>query len=756
MESKIIFYDNIDDDPEDFTRLQEFAQSSSDHIVADTIVSRAAYAGFEVTKSGPTTIRVAPGRLYSGGKRYARETEFTKDFVTALPIAGKKVVSVVTWGEEKDTDVQPRQFLINAETLQSEAQPVALVKARIANVNTQAGQEAPDPTPPIVDVGYTVIANVTLSTTGVEKIEMVSANAVPNLDRVENRVDGLEDFQAKAGPKLTTLESDLAGLANSLKGNASQGAFIRALTRLAVVENKLGIPSNAQDSAADYFLTPDNSDFTHPLSDVKVEEGARFPADAAAESALQIFDPLNPRAKIVNGMLFPAYDRELWLRSGAQSGEAQIAAYSYQTFEMVQRTVSRQRVRYGEEFTVCSNSLWWQTGHYDIASNTFRKDGEVFEVLNQYVDFAQGGNVHSFLRLRKVWTDTAVEAYWDRLTIDHTVNGAQIAETFLQGQDMWLDAVGVYFTRLAATGSIHLALAEVSQFGLPDLTKVIAVTTIARDAMKLAPEETVVPITPTYLQAGKRYAIVLTSAADHWVATVPGESFTQGTFFYVLDGAYAQGDGTRDLQFSLYRAKFRQARAQVELTGLQLSGGILAIDILADTIVPGSTTLSYEIQVGGVWYPLLAVDRYVLGQGGTIPPLLPLRVVFNGSVDMMPMVRLEGSRVKVSRPKTAFRHISATRTLPAPSTQIRAIFRLEAYEEPYHGTTFRLMTGAGYATETAPSSVTEVVDPTDGSIERTAVWNLGSPVSSYKLSVAGTTTTAQKTFHVAFRKDYAL
>lgn len=755
MESKVIFHDGMDNDPEDYNALQGFAQRSFDNIVADAITPAQRYAGFEVTKTGPTTIRVAPGRLYSSGQVYARQTEFIKDFVTSLPVAGKKIVAVVVWGQESDTDTRPREFLINEETGASEPRVVAMERARIANVNTASGTEAPDPTPPLVDVGYTVVAYVLLTTTGVETVTMEAANELPNLAEVAVDVDTLEVWRAKAEPLISTLSSDLSRLANGLKGNASIEVLGRTLLRLAVVEEQAGIPSNAADSDADFFLDKEESELTDPNFLAKVEEGIRFAADAEAESALAIFDPLNPKAMIKNGVMFPAYDREAWLLSGARAGEAQIAAYSYQTHQMVQRMMSRQRTRYGEEFTVCSNGLWWSTGRYDIYSNTFRRDGETFEVLNQYVDYAFQNRVHAWVRLRRIWTDIVTEPYWEQVTVNHTVNGAQIAETWLQGQDIWLDAVGIYFTRLAAAGSLNVAICEVSDYGLPDLTKVIAITTVDRASMKLAPQETVVPITPTYLQSGKRYALVLTTAADHWVATVPGESFTQGTFFYVLDGAYAQGDGTRDLMFRMYRARFRAARAVIELTGLQLPGGILAIDILAETVVPESTTLSYEIQVGGIWYPLLAVDQYMLGQGGNIPPLLPFRVVFNGSVDMMPAVKLLDSRVKVSRPRTTFRHITKERTLPAPSTQIRVIFRLEAFEVAYHTATCRLLTGASFDTEVSASSTSDVVD-VDGSIERTAVFNLGAAVSAYKIDLRGTTTTAQKTFHIAFRKDYAL
>jgi hypothetical protein len=753
VENKIIFHPNIDDDPTDFTSLQDFAEAALDHVVLDGITDRAKYTGFGVTKSAVTQISVATGRLYSAGKVYSSgTTSWSKDFITQLPVAGKKIAAIVTWGTEADVDIRPRQFLINAETRQAEPQAVPMVHSRIANLNVMIGTEAPDPTAPLVDVGYTIIALVTLSPTGVDTITMVESNKLPSVQGHEDRIVDLEEFEVSAGFQIKTLASDIAGIkAQGNQGQADQASLGRTLQRLAVLEAKNGVLSTAVDSSANFFLDHVKSKLDDPLSHVKVEEGIRMPNAAEGSSALQIFNPLDPAANIKNGMLLPAYDREAWLLSGGIVAETQIAAYSQSSFDMVQRTVARQRIRYGAEFTVCSNSLWWQTGAYDGGSRFYR-DGETYEVESiTMIDYPG----HNWIRLRQIWIDTYDEPYWDKVTITKTVTGAQIAETWLQGQNMWLDAVGIWITRLAAEGSIHVAIVEVSDFGLPDLKKVIAETTLLRADMKLN-TETTVPLQPTYLQGGKRYALVLTTAADHWVGTVPGQQFTQGTFFYVLDGAYAQGDAFRDLWMRLYRCKFKQARQVVTLAPLQLSGGILGIDLIAGTIVPAGATLSYEIQVGGIWYNLQEPEKYLLGQGGSVPPLLPLRAVFNGSVDCQAAINLLDSSVLVSRPDITATHITQTRTLPVASTQIRVIERYEFMEPAYHTAAVKLMTGAGFATQVNPSSATTVIDPVDGSTERTYVFNLGASVTQYRVMTKIDTTSNQKLFHVAFQKDYAL
>jgi len=761
LEKKIIFHDNIDDDPADFTRGFDFIEASLDHVVADGIHSGVKFTGFEVTKSAPTQISVSPGRLYSGGKVHASgDAAWTKDFLTSLPVAGKRIAAIVTWGAESNTDVRERQFLINAETRQAEPQAVPLVQARIANVAAQLGQEAPDPAAPLVDVGYTIIALVTLSTTGVDQIVMVAANQLPSVEGLDARVADLERFDELTGFQLKTLSSDIAGI-KALQGRGvTPEQYSRTLMRMSVLESKLGVSSSAIDSDANFFLDASKSQLDDPLSSVKVQEGMRFPDAAAATSVLQIFNPLDPYAKIASGVLFPAYTREAWLATGAWAGETQIMSFSQASNQMVQKAMSRQRIRYGEEFTVCTNSAWWQSGQYDALTGIFKlPNGEAFQAgldLNGLPPVYTGDNfLHTVVRLRQIWTDTVTEPYWDNITTPITVTGAQIAETWLQGQDMWLDAVGLWFSRLAAAGTVHVAVAEVSNFGLPDLSKVIASTTVQRADMALA-AETVVALQPTFLRAGQRYALVLTTAADHWVATVNGANFTQGTFFYMLDGAYAQGDASRDLWMRLYRAKPKQQRAVINLSPLQLAGGILSIDLTAGAISPAGTSLSYEVQVGSTWYNLNDVSVYVLGQGGVIPPLLPFRAVFNGTDAVMPCLNLGDSLCKVSRPATALRHISKTRTLPASSTQIRVIQRYEYFDPTYHTASVQLRTGAGFGTVTAPSSVSTAIDPVDGAYERTYVFNLGAGVTQFRKDTQLSSSTSQKTCHVAWSKDYAL
>lgn len=756
METLVLFRDGMDNDPADFTNLQANARRSIDHVVGDAVTAERRYAGFAAAKTGAADIEIQPGRLYSGGAVYARADKVTKSFLTSLPIATKKVVLVVAYGQDVETDQRPREFLLNEETGASEPRVVAMENARVATIAFASGAESPDPSDPIVDAGVLPVARVILSPIGVQSVEMIAANELPSLEQLLDRADAADAFQARTAPAIGALGSEIASLRDGQTLLVSQEAFGRLLARSAVLEFKNGIPSAAVDSQADYFLDGAKSDPTFVSYDTKLQEGIRLPDAAATTSVLALFDPLDPKASVVNGVLSPAstFNERLAVGRGAgqQTGELQISAYSYQANTMVLRSMSRTRIRYGEEFTVCTNSAYWAAGTADVVAGTFTKDGEVFQQVGADIQYADGHAVNK--RLRRVWEDVYDEPYWDRITETRNVPGAQIAETFMNANGGFLGRVGLTFTRLAAAGTVTISICETDR-GMPDMTKVISTTTIDRPALALGHNK--LPIQRCWLKGGIRYALVVTTAADHYVATTGGENYPQGTLFYVIDGAYAQGDGTKDLIFSLDFLSFASSRTVINLAPLQLAGGMTAIDILAESIVPGSCDLTYEVQAaGGAWTPLAATTASVLGAGGNVPALVNLRAVFTGTPDAMPVVKLTTSRVKVSRPKLAARHISAIRNLPGSgSASIRVIERLEYFDAARHTATVRLLTGPGYATSNAASSYVDALQA-DGSIERTWIFNLGAAVTSYRIQTDTTTDNALRTFHVAWRKDYAL
>jgi hypothetical protein len=207
--------------------------------------------------------------------------------------------------------------------------------------------------------------------------------------------------------------------------------------------------------------------------------------------------------------------------------------------------------------------------------------------------------------------------------------------------------------------------------------------------------------------------------------------------------------------FSLYQAQFNASRTVIDLQPLSLAGGISDIDILSSAIIPGSTQLAYEIQVGGAWYPLAAVDSSILGAGGVMPNLVAFRAVFTGTPDVMPALTLANSQVTIARCKTAFTYFGAQRHLPATSTNIHVTVRLEGFDAAHHTLTAELLTGAADGTTEAADSSSDVANP-DGSIDRTYVFNLAAGVDYFRPKFTGGTDNSLSVFHIAQRKDYAL
>lgn len=753
MESLVIFQDGMDNDPADFNNLQTFGQRSNDHIVADGITADRKFAGFQANADSAVNLTVQPGRYYSGGKVYNAADPFTYDFTTKLPAATKRIAVVVAWGEEVDTDTRPREFLINEETNASEPRVVAMEHARVAKMSVAFGDENADPIAPILDSSVTSVATIVLTPTGIASVTATAANALDSVASVAQRTGTLEDFQSKIGPQVQSLGSDIAALTKGQASLVPLDAYGRTLDRLAVLEAKDGIPSNAFDSYCDLLLDEAGSDSTFAGYSARISEGLRFPTDAPATSQLAILNPLNPAAKIVGGVLFPAYTRtkRVSLTGNPKVADVALATYTFTAHNLVQKTASRHRVRHGPTRTVSSSANWLKTGRFDTSAKVFRLASENWttpaalkvEAVKNHVPARHANN----------WEDSYEVPYWEEVTVANTVNGTNVAQTFLNSNDMWLDAVGLTFTRLAAAGNVTVLIVETDR-GMPLMDKVVSQTAVDRATLTLN-AETVIPIQPAFLTGGLRYAIVVLTAADHALAAVAGDAHPGGTFFYYQDNAFVQGDGTKAVMFSLYQASFGSSRAVIDLNPLSLAGGISDIDVLASAVIPGSTQLTYEIQVGGVWYPLAAVDSSILGAGGVMPNLVAFRAVFTGTPDVMPALSLTTSQVTIQRVKTAFTYISAPRHLPAPSSNIHVTVRLEYFDPAHHSLTATLLCGATYATVEAADSQSDVTNP-DGSIDRTFVFNTAAAQTDFRVNLVGNTDNSLDVFHIAQRKDFAI
>lgn len=759
MEHSVIFRDRQELQSADLNNMQDFTRASLDHIVKDAIDGGKAYSGFTASKTAATEITLSAGRLYAGGEVYARDENVVLDLFNLLPLVTKKRVAIVAFGQGVDTDVQPRDFLIDAQTGTTEPQSVAMENMRRAELSAVAGTESPDPAYPPTDANVVVICYALLDTSGIVSIEQWSTTQLPNLRLVSNRTTALEIWRGQISGQVDTLKTDLAALADRLKLYALKSELKDVMVELEKLRERVFQPSAYIFYGSNHFLDLVGSQMAHASYDAVVGEGIRFPSAGSNSAALALLNPNNPYVSVNNGFVLPKYTHGLRMNLAGYNGETRMAQYSFETTTITQLTRSRERRRYGSSKTVCTNSTWWRQGSYDPVTGIFRISGESWEVAA--ADRANAAINHKFIRVTQFWLDTYEEPYWDAVKSTATLNGQQIAQTFLNSQDGWLSQIGLFFSRKATTGDVNILICETA-YGMPDLGRVISRTVLpaasiqiggtAQNAALPALVETTVPVVPTFLRSGRRYAIVLVTTGDHYVAmTNTDNGVVQGTFFVSTDGAFFAGNLVSDMKMKLYFAKFDAPRVVVELNALQLAGGILDIDILNEGITPPACRTDFEVQVNGAWVPLDGPPNGPSLSG--LPAILPLRAVLTGTSDLMPGFGLTASQAVVSRNKTAFTWVGTTRTLGSPTTSVKVIIDLQGYDEAKHDCTVMLLTGSTLAgTETA--DVVEDQIQSDGTLRRTCVFNMTSQ-TQYAVKIAGATTTAAETFHVAEMVEYA-
>jgi hypothetical protein len=155
--------------------------------------------------------------------------------------------------------------------------------------------------------------------------------------------------------------------------------------------------------------------------------------------------------------------------------------------------------------------------------------------------------------------------------------------------------------------------------------------------------------------------------------------------------------------------------------------------------------------VNGAWVPL---DSAPKGPNLTdLPAILPLRVTLTGTTDLMPGFGLGNSQIIVRRPKTTFTWIGKTATLGSPTTSIKIITDLQAYEEAKHDCTVTLKTCATLAT-TETADLVQYETLPNGTIRRTSVFNI-TATSKYEVRIVGSTTTAADLFLVSELIEFA-
>lgn len=747
MERKVIFRDRQEFQGADVNNIQEFIDETLQNVITDALTNERQIVGLEVTKKSSTEINIAPGRYWVGdqGKIYIHTQQTTESVFSYLPVVEKKILSVIVSGVEQDTDIQPRDFLIDLQTGQTEPQSVAMEKIRLVQLSLLAGVESATPVAPSIPVGTIEIAQVLLNTSGIVSITMASNKTLPRLNDVNNRLVTVETWKGIAEPRISTLASDIASVSQKLNAMSRENVLNEVIADVARLKELANLPDTFASYGADHFLTTEESDIEHVDFTALVEEGIRFPWDGQNEVQPDLFNPYETAVKQYAGFILPDFTEEVRLATRGYAGNISIGQYQYQTFNLKQGEITTMMLRYGPERLVCTNNRYWQQNPQGYI-RSLGYDG--YEIVGN-AGVTPG---HYWIRIKGYWIDKGTTPYVYYEPTTNSINGSQLAQTFLNSQNSWLTKVGLFFGEVGTDGIVYLAICETER-GVPNPDKTISITQLDVENLKVYPEETVFTLPrPVFLEAGKRYAFLLITAGDHSVATVAGTEYTQGTLFYSMDGEYYQGDFTKDLMMKLYYANFKNPYVTVELEPASLSGGIADIDLKLNAIEPENTELIVEYQKGGVWYPVIA-DTYEQLIG--LPAMLPMRLKFIGSTTLMPAVSFPGSRLRISRGGTSAVHISTERALVSASDKIEVQALLEHFDDAHHTCTIKLIDTTTTPTVINATLVEDKFDP-EG-IRRVATFGPGltPDIQKYKIRIEMTTDNALVPFLVSERIDIA-
>ncbi|MDR6152189.1 hypothetical protein QF021_000278 [Acidovorax delafieldii] len=721
MEKQVIFRDRQELQSADLNAIGQHASDAIAHLVLDAVSGALKFTGGTVSAKSATEVDVAALRFYNGGKVYASEQTETLNLFQYLPLVAKKCVAVVVWGEVIDTDVQPRDFLVDLTTGATEPQAVAMAKVWKANINLQPGNESVDPQPPVLQTGTLAIALVYLTPGGVERIELQDAARLPTLQGHEQRLFEHEAWRMQAEPRISSIATDLAGLAKKTMSLVGRDTVVELANDVARLKAKVNLPTAYASYESDYYGNADKTDAAGLGYSAAIKNGLLFPTAGQASVGLALFNPYDAGIKrSADDLVLPAYTDRARIQTTGYSGDISASQYQVQSQTIREYTATVWDYTYGWNYNYYNG--WWNSWYWN------------------YYGYNWGWYGYYGYRVARQ------ETRYELQTVTTSYNGAIIGQTFLVSNAMWLTKVGLQFTQIGASGDVMVAVCE-TEGGKPDLLKTLTRVTVARGDLKKYPEETAIPVPPVLLEAGKRYALVLITQGDHRLATVSGNDYTQGTLFFGTDGDYFTGDLTKDLMFTLYAAQFAQPRVEVVLQSVSLAGGISDINIAAPQIVPDGCELRYEIQVGGKWYPLGDAAMRL----STLPDIVPLRLVLLGTSDLAPAFRLAPNAITGSRAATSLAHWSKLRTLAAPSSSITVQVVVAQWDAANHTLACEIKSGA----TTYTPATTVVRDEPDGQAKRITFTFTPPAISTYAIKLTGARSAASAPFVVVERTDVA-
>lgn len=735
----------------DLMAMQSGPRDSVDALVADMLGTDASYVGLSVTAPGSTSLAIAPGRYYTGGKRYRLDAPSAQSLLAHLPVTGlRRIVLVCVYEQEVETDEADRRFLTSVTgTRDYVSRPTSTRIRRQIGIQLVAGAPGGAAIAPTPAAGLFEVARVELDSSGIVGVPTMSdEHRFRGTPYILGVIDGMQDTLDEVSGQLLSMRSDLTSMQGALDAKASDEELLAAAQNIARLNERLGIPDGRIGYHVDVFESEVESDVAYPGYDAWIDQNAlQFPRAATVSVAPALLNPTDGRVRISSdGLVLPAYTDEVRLAVARQTATMRPADGAQANWVFKRSRLGRTMMYYGSG------------NNRDRIRADLRKSKSVrlFDPESnswEVVDLsAQDWHIESDFWSRDCVKIRISEDYPTWQQVVSVVSGALVRQTFLNSRNGWLTQWRFAVTERVGGSPIWVAICKVKAGGEADLGRCIALTQVAAADIDIHPQLTTANFVPTFLRAGK-YAVVVVTAGGHVLGTSSQGRAYRGDLGRSNDGATVTDFPGVDLTSQFRFAEFSNNRTTVELNAIELAGGIRNVDFIMYGREPGNSTLTLAAQIGGVWRNLDRTDLTALAAG---PNIIPLKLIFDGSPSLMPGIRLAASRIVGWRSKSALLHVSTPQLLPSASTQIVLSTHVRDFDSAKHTITPTLLTGAGYATETAAASVVvrQTADPRLKEVR--ASFALGVAAASFKRKLAGTTSVAGDGYAAARVDDYAL
>ncbi|WP_454919215.1 hypothetical protein [Xanthobacter sediminis] len=759
MLNRIVFQDNMEALAGDENALQGYVQQWGDLLVSDFLQGSGArgYAGLTVTRRSTSVVSVAPGRLYDGaGRMFGLDAAADVDLTPYFPAVSPRIVAIVCYGDTVIGNATVRNF-VDPSTEEAVPKTVDLESRRVVKLTVVAGAEAGTPVAPAINATYLGVAYVCLTPAGIaaqSAITQLANNEITALADLAVRIGSLEDWQRAEVAVTAALRSDLSALARRLEGLASTAAITRIAKEVARLRESVGLPDTYSSSRCDAFMDTAECWTTHPEWRAKVEDGVRFAEANVSETPIALLSSIDANVTVSpGGLLLPKYTEIITLSIGDQADERDteiaIAQYQTSTISGQMLLLSRLRQRYGEEYVVCTNSRYWQTGEYNNAG-IFMKDGENWEVSGD------ASVNHKYVRTTRFFEDYWADAYWDYGAREKAVTGKCLAQTRLATATRWVTGYALWFSQVAPAGDVTLLVTGVSDHdGKPDFGTIYSSVTLPVASL-VEGGWTKFALEPFVALAGYRYAIVVVTVGNHFLQISNNNDFTQGTLYTFVDNDFAIAMPDRDMCLQEYCAKFISTSTLVDLQPWNLDGGIASVDVMAPCWRSENAKITWQFQNTNKWYNLAEITGTSPFVG--LPALVRARLAMTHTQDIAPGIRLDTSRVRLSRPRTDGRYISVDWRPAAGITSLSVTFLLSSYDPAYHTAVPKLRHSSGdEVVDDAVSVSTRVRN--DGLTEMTAVFEDltgGAGAAHFAWQMDFTTTSALKPFVIEEAADFGI